>query len=152
MRWTFLPASRSRRGLSQHLAPIAAALRVAALLIPTCWWLQPAQAEDEAAIVEPPAGQTQVTDPADVQSPDFKLTETSTLLQWKVASASERSRMSVAMARKHLPAEATKLELATAAMEITGCLTATAKDLRLAAWTLAPTAKTCLTAPERPAK
>ena len=56
------------------------------------------------------------------------------------------------MARKHLPAEATKLELATAAMEITGCLTATAKDPRFAAWPLAPTAKTCLTAPERPAQ
>ena len=47
---------------------------------------------------------------------------------------------------------ATKLEIATAAMEITGCVTSTARDARLDAWQIAPTAATCLDAPERPAK
>jgi len=122
------------------------------LLIATCACQQVAHAGDEAAVADPPVGETQAADAAEVQPTTFELTETSTLLQWKTASASERSRLAVAMARKHLPAEAAKLELATAAMEISGCLTATAKDPRFAAWTLAPTAKTCLTAPERPAK
>jgi hypothetical protein len=80
-----------------------------------------------------------------------KLAETSTLAEWKAASASARSEVSVAIARRKLPATATKLEIATAAMEISGCVTKTASDARFDAWQVAPTATTCLTAPERPA-
>jgi hypothetical protein len=80
-----------------------------------------------------------------------KLSETSTLAQWKAASASDRSEVAVAIARAKLAPTATKLEVATAAMEISGCLTATARDSRFEAWQVAPTATTCLTAPERPA-
>jgi hypothetical protein len=81
-----------------------------------------------------------------------KLTEQSTLAQWKAADADSRSKVAVAIARKRLAADATKLEVATAAMEISGCLTATARDARFDAWQVEPTAKTCLEAPERPAK
>ena len=57
-----------------------------------------------------------------------------------------------ALARQRLAPDASKLEVASTAMEISGCLTATARDSRFDAWPLAPTAATCLTAPERPAK
>jgi hypothetical protein len=81
-----------------------------------------------------------------------KLTEQSTLADWKTADAEARSEVAVAIARKRLAADATRLEVATAAMEISGCLTATARDARFDAWQVEPTAKTCLEAPERPAK
>jgi hypothetical protein len=81
-----------------------------------------------------------------------QLTEQSTLAQWKSADAESRSKVAVAIARKRLAADATRLEVATAAMEISGCLTATARDARFDAWQVEPTAKTCLEAPERPAK
>ena len=81
-----------------------------------------------------------------------KLSEQSTLAEWKLASAEARSEVAVAIARKRLAADASKLEVATAAMEISGCLSATARDPRFDAWQVAPTAATCLDAPERPAK
>lgn len=115
-------------------------------------WQQLAHAGNEPATASLPPSEIQTADSADAPSPAAELTENSTLSQWKAASASERSQLAVAMARTRLPPEATKLELATAAMEISGCLTTTAKDPRFDAWTLAPTATTCLTAPELPAK
>lgn len=81
-----------------------------------------------------------------------ELTGQSTLADWKTADAEARSKVAVAIARKRLKSDATKLEVATAAMEITGCLSATARDARFAAWQVEPTAKTCLEAPERPAE
>jgi hypothetical protein len=81
-----------------------------------------------------------------------KLTGESTLADWKAASTDARSEISVAIARKRLGADAAKLDVAKAAMEITGCLTATAGDSRFEAWKVEPTAATCLDAPERPAK
>lgn len=81
-----------------------------------------------------------------------KLTAQSTLAEWKAASPDARSEVAVALARKRLGAGAAKLDVATAAMEITGCLTATARDPRFEAWKVEPTAATCLDAPERPAK
>jgi hypothetical protein len=74
----------------------------------------------------------------------------STLADWRGASSSERSRVAVELARERLKPDATKLEIATAAMEITGCLGTTANDLRFSGWKVAPTAATCLTAPEKP--
>jgi hypothetical protein len=81
-----------------------------------------------------------------------KLTGESTLADWKAASTDARSEISVAIARKRLGADAAKLDVAKAAMEITGCVTATAGDSRFEAWKVEPTAATCLDAPERPAK
>jgi hypothetical protein len=80
------------------------------------------------------------------------LTGDSTLADWTRATPAERSQVAVALARNNLPADATRLQVATAAMEITGCLTRTAADTRFARWKVAPTAATCLTAPEKPAK
>ncbi len=76
----------------------------------------------------------------------------STLAQWQAASAAERSRLAVEIARTRLGADAEKIDVATMAMEITGCLSATAKDSRLGEWTVAAAAETCLTAPELPAR
>ena len=76
----------------------------------------------------------------------------STLADWSAASATERSGVAVALAKTRLAADATKLDVAKMAMEISGCLSATAKDPRLGAWKVAPTATTCLTAPEREAQ
>ena len=81
-----------------------------------------------------------------------KLTAQSTLAEWKGASADARSRVAVAIARKRLGADAAKLDVATAAMEITGCVSATARDPRFEAWKVEPTAATCLDAPELPSK
>ena len=78
------------------------------------------------------------------------LTADSTLARWLAATADERTPIAVALARNFLKADASKLEIARAAMEITGCLTRTAKDPKLSAWKVAPTANICLTAPERP--
>jgi len=78
------------------------------------------------------------------------LTETSTLAEWRAASGAERSRLAVEVSRKRLGPGAADLAVATAAMEITGCLSATARDPRFQAWTVAPTAATCLSAPEHP--
>jgi hypothetical protein len=79
-----------------------------------------------------------------------KLTGESTLADWKKADAEARSEVAVTIARKRLGDSATKLEVATAAMEITGCVTVTARDSRFEAWQVAPTATTRLDAPERP--
>lgn len=79
-----------------------------------------------------------------------KLTETSTLAEWNAARAANRNALAVSIARAKLPPTATKLELATAAMEITGCVTKTASDARFAGWQVGPTAASCLTAPETP--
>lgn len=139
--------ARNRRRLLQRSTRTAATLLAVA-----CAWQQLAHAADEPATASRPPREIQAADSADAPSPATELTENSTLSQWKAASAPERSQLAVAMARARLPSEATKLELATAAMEISGCLTTTARDPRFDAWTLAPTATTCLTAPERPAK
>jgi hypothetical protein len=80
-----------------------------------------------------------------------KLTGESTLAEWKAASTEARSEISVAIARKRLGAEAAKLDVAKAAMEITGCVSATARDSRFEAWKVEATAATCLDAPEKPA-
>lgn len=80
-----------------------------------------------------------------------KLTGESTLAEWKVASTEARSEISVAIARKRLGAAAAKLDVAKAAMEITGCVSATARDSRFESWKVEPTAATCLDAPEKPA-
>jgi hypothetical protein len=80
-----------------------------------------------------------------------KLTGDSTLAEWKAASTDARSEISVAIARKRLGADAAKLDVAKAAMEITGCVSATARDPRFEAWKVEPTAATCLDAPEKPA-
>ncbi len=82
----------------------------------------------------------------------FALTGDSTLAEWRAATAAERSQVAVALAKNRLAADAGKLEIATAAMEISGCLSATARDTRLDAWKVAPAAATCLSAPERPKK
>ena len=80
------------------------------------------------------------------------LTGDSTLAEWQQASATERSQVAVALAKNRLAPDASKLDVAKTAMEISGCLSATAKDSRLGAWKVAPTATTCLDAPEREAK
>lgn len=79
-----------------------------------------------------------------------KLTDTSTLAEWNAARPANRNALAVSIARTRLPPAATKLELATAAMEITGCVTKTASDARFAGWQVGPTAASCLTAPETP--
>jgi len=84
--------------------------------------------------------------------PPAPIDENSTLAQWKAAPTSARSLLAVTLAKKRLPPDPDKLELAKTAMEISGCLTATAKDPRFAGWLVAPTSKTCLEAEERPAK
>ncbi len=76
----------------------------------------------------------------------------STLAEWTAASAAERSQVAVALAKNRLAPDASKLDVAKTAMEISGCLSATAKDSRLGGWKVAPTATTCLTAPERESK
>ena len=76
----------------------------------------------------------------------------STLTEWQAAASSERSEVAVALARNRLAPDASKLDIAKVAMEISGCLSATAKDSRLGGWKVAPTATTCLTAPERESK
>lgn len=83
-------------------------------------------------------------------SPVVHLTADSTLTQWKAADAADRSRVSVEIARTRLGDKADRLEVAKAAMEITGCVSRTAGDARFGAWKVGPTAATCLTAPERP--
>jgi len=83
-------------------------------------------------------------------SPVVHLSADSTLTQWKAADAADRSRVSVEIARTRLGDKADRLEVAKAAMEITGCVSRTAGDARFGAWKVGPTAATCLTAPERP--
>ncbi len=85
-------------------------------------------------------------------APARELTGDSTLAEWKAAPSSDRSRVAVALSRNRLPADASKLDIAKMAMEITGCVSATAKDERMNGWKVAPTAATCLTAPEREPK
>lgn len=87
--------------------------------------------------------------PAELAS---ELTFDSTLAHWREAPATERSHLAVLLARKRLPKDASKLEVATAAMEISGCLTATSGNPSYAAWQIEATAITCLTATERGAK
>ncbi len=102
-----------------------------------------------------PSAVAQVAQPhptPDAAAPDTgsPLTGDSTLARWLAATADERTPIAVALARNLLKPDASKLEIARAAMEITGCLTRTAKDPKLSAWRVAPTANICLTAPERP--
>ncbi|MFN2376695.1 MAG: hypothetical protein ABR538_09165 [Candidatus Binatia bacterium] len=100
-----------------------------------------------AAMAEP-ATAPAVQSPASHERPP--LTENSTLAEWKAATGAERSRLAVALSRKRLGPGAADLTVATAAMEITGCVSATAGDSRFQAWTVEPTAATCLSAPEYP--
>jgi len=126
---------------------LAATLLVAAL-IPS----SRAIAADPAAAA--PAGESAseaVTTHADVAAPK-PLTGDSTLAEWKAASPGERNAVAVALARNRLAPDAPKLDIATMAMEITGCLSRTADDTRVTGWKVAPTATTCLTAPEREKK
>lgn len=81
-----------------------------------------------------------------------RLDDGATLADWKAATAAQRSRLSVAIARRRLGADTPKLDVATMAMEITGCVSATAEDARLDEWKVAAAAETCLTAPELPAR
>ena len=85
-------------------------------------------------------------------APKPSLSGDSTLADWRAAPSSEHSRVAVALAKNRLGPDATKLDIAKMAMEITGCVSVTAKDSRFEAWKVAPTATTCLTAPERPQK
>jgi len=103
---------------------------------------------DETSTTErtPPGNAPQETDAPRT------LTGDSTLADWQKATAAERSRVAVALAKNRLAPTATRLEIATAAMEITGCISATARDARFAAWKVAPTAATCLAAPEKKLK
>lgn len=104
-----------------------------------------ARAEDSGAA---PAA----LDPAPKQEPTaLRLDGNSTLADWRRATTAERSRIAVALARSSLALDATRLEIATAAMEITGCLSRTASDPKFDAWRVATTAGTCLNAPEKPA-
>jgi hypothetical protein len=80
------------------------------------------------------------------------LTGDSTLADWQAATPAARSQVAVALARNRLSPEASKLDVAKLAMEITGCVSATARDARLGGWKVSPTATTCLTAPERDKK
>ena len=93
------------------------------------------------------AGDAEVSSP-----PVVALSGDSTLAQWQAATAAERSRVAVALARNRLEPTADKLAIATTAMEITGCVSATARDTKLQSWKVAPTATTCLTAREKPGK
>jgi hypothetical protein len=87
-----------------------------------------------------------------VGTPPFvQLTEEATLTQWRAADAADRSRVAVEIARRLLGQEADRLAVAKAAMEITGCVSRTARDARFGAWKVGATAATCLTAPEKPA-
>lgn len=114
--------------------------RVAAALAMLLW--SPGAATADPATAPP------LESPATPERP--VLTGTSTLAEWKAASGPERSHLAVELSRKRLGPGAEDLAVATAAMEITGCLTATARDPRFQAWTVAPTAATCLSAPELP--
>lgn len=94
----------------------------------------------EAAVpAEPPKATHQVR----------KLNGNSTLAEWRSATPAARSRIAVALAKTHLAPDAAKLEVATVAMEITGCLSKTASDPKFDNWRVATTAGTCLTAPEK---
>ncbi|HEY2773278.1 MAG TPA: hypothetical protein VGK20_04400 [Candidatus Binatia bacterium] len=100
----------------------------------------PADPSTPAAPAAPPAATAPPTD---------ELTGESTLARWKQSPAEDRSRIAVALARNRLAADASKLDVAKMAMEITGCLSATAKDPRAQTWKVAATAATCMTAPEK---
>ena len=128
-----------------------AACVAATLLAAAYGWQRAPHAGDEPAPSSPLPGAGQAAAPTNTPPAAAGLTEDSTLAQWKTASRSDRSRVAVALAHKRLGLDAGKLEIATTAMEISGCLTATGRDSRFDAWTLEPTAATCLTAPERPA-
>lgn len=135
------------------------ALLVATLVVSTALLAPagPAPAEETAppgatpAVEAPPSG-TAATEPAHEDEARPTLTGDSTLAEWTKATAAERSRVAVALAKNRLEPTATKLEIAKTAMEITGCVSSTARDARFAAWKVAPTAATCLTAPEKPSK
>lgn len=131
------------------LLSLAAALVTGALLLSTTSTTPP-RAGDPGAPSSPeqPAPPEPPSAPAD-GAPD-PLTADSTLARWLAATADERTPIAVALARNFLKPDASKLEIARAAMEITGCLTRTAKDPKLSAWKVAPTANICLTAEERP--
>lgn len=83
--------------------------------------------------------------------PRVQLSSDSTLTQWKAADATDRSRVSVEIARKRLGPRPDRLELAKTAMEITGCVSRTSSDARFGSWKVEATAATCLSAPEKPA-
>jgi hypothetical protein len=100
-------------------------------------------AETPSAVADPP--------PAPAASA-ATLTGDSTLAEWRSATAAARSQVAVSLARNRLAADASKLDVAKLAMEITGCVSATARDSRLDGWKVSPTANTCLTAPEREKK
>lgn len=126
----------------------SAALRVAGGILLAAISIANSRAEEEAA-GQPKAKAEAKAKPRKAHA--ARLTESSTLAEWKAANASSRSEVAVAIARKKLPPTATKLEIATAAMEISGCLSKTAGDARFDSWQVEPTATTCLTAPEKPA-
>lgn len=136
-----------RRSLRRTVGPWHAALLVFALF--GCLQAGVAGAAGEEASPQPPAAGTETPRK---QRHARRLGESSTLADWKKASTAERSRVAVAIARQRLGEKAEKLDVATMAMEITGCVSKTASDARLDEWTVAAAANTCLTAPELPAR
>ena len=160
MRYVPIPDFVSPRPGSMLTLPI---LAVALVVATPCERHCAAWAQEAAALAPPsadavPAGNPPEGKPptdavrADTPAALTTLTGDSTLAQWRTATPTERSRVAVALARNRLAPDANKLEVATAAMEITGCLTATARDAKFDAWKVAPTAATCLSAPERKEK
>jgi len=145
MRWVSSPAARTTRARLR-----LAACALAALLAASCSWQ--GTAGDEPAPSSPIPVADRAVAPTDPMPTTTQLGADSTLAQWRTATTSARSQLAVALARQRLAPDASKLEVASTAMEISGCLTATARDSRFDAWPLAPTAATCLTPPQRPAK
>lgn len=158
IRPTLSPARlKTSRRLTDAGARLATAVLVVSLL--NCGGLgcggegtsEPAPLADSWRPAGPPSSQPS-SSPQAQSSPSaasHELSGESTLGEWKTASATDRSRVAVLLAKKQLPPNVNHLDLATAAMEITGCLSATATDQRFLAWKVAPTALTCLTAPEQ---